>query len=180
MSRVIGAAEGDISRALGEYAAAKTEQNHAQIERCARLLTTEELWQRENAHCNAVGNLVLHLAGNVRQWVLGGIAGQAITRDRAGEFAERRLLPAGELLAALAAVVSPACAILRSLRAESLTKDYLIQGYAVRGVEAVMHVTEHFSFHTGQIVHVTKALRGVDLSLYDVRGQKLPGENAAP
>lgn len=170
----------DLAPVLCGYAAAKIEQNHKQIARCAKLLTVGELWQRENEHCNAVGNLVLHLAGNVRQWVLGGIAGQVVERDRAGEFAERRQIPADELSEELARVVVPACATLRTLNAESLARRYAIQDYSVRGVEAVMHVTEHFSFHTGQIVHITKVRRGVDLSLYDARGHKLPGTNAAP
>lgn len=171
----------ELAASFCEYAVQKIAQNFRQIERCAELLTTEELWRRSNEHCNAVGNLVLHLAGNIRQWMVGGLGGSSTPRDRAAEFAERRLRAAGEIMPLLQAAVTDASVVIASRSAAQLAATYLIQDkYRVTGIVAVTHVVEHFSFHTGQIVHITKAIRDVDLSLYDARGHKLVGGNVVP
>jgi uncharacterized damage-inducible protein DinB len=155
------------------YARAKLEQNLAQIERCAELLTDAELWLRSNDHANSVGNLVLHLTGNVRQWIVAGIGGQSFARNRPGEFAERGPRPAREIVPPLRQTVQAAVEALSGLDAAALSARRMIQGYDVVVLVALMHVVEHFSFHTGQIVHMTKVLKDTDLSLYDEQGHKL-------
>ena len=145
----------------------------AQIERCATLLTTDELWFRPNAHVNSVANLILHLTGNVRQWILGGVAGQGVDRDRPAEFAARDGRPASEITPALRATVEQAIDVISNLSPESLAEMRTIQRYEVTVETAVLHVVEHFAFHAGQIVHATKWIRDVDLSLYDAQGQRL-------
>lgn len=162
------------------YAREKLTQNLAQVERCGRLLTDEDLWHRPNAHTNSVGNLVLHLMGNVRQWILGGLRGDACDRDRPAEFAARAACPRAELLADLSRVVLRAEETLRQLDTAALERPHRIQGYDVTGLVAVFHVVEHFSFHTGQIVHITKLLKDVDLSLYDAQGRKTVGAVHTP
>ncbi len=161
------------------YGAFKLEQHAAQIVRCVRLLSTQELWSRPNEHTNSVANLVLHLTGNVRQWILGGVAGQPVTRDRPAEFAARTERAADALLPAFEETVRDAIAILNGLAPAQLSEPRTIQGYAVTVGTAVFHVVEHFAFHTGQVVHITKTLRDIDLSLYDAHGQRL-GPVAAP
>lgn len=162
------------------YACEKLALNLEQIIRCANLLNDEELWQRANAHCNSVGNLILHLTGNVRQWVLAGIAGEPFERDRAAEFAERGPLPARQVVAALEEIVSRAIRVISELSPADVSVGLTIQGYEVSTLSAVFHVVEHFSGHTGQIVHMTKALRDVDLSLYDTDGRRRSGDAATP
>lgn len=157
------------------YAEQKLQQQMAQLERCAGLLSEDEVWRRANDHCNSVGNLLLHLTGNVRQWVASGLGGQPFDRDRPQEFAARGPGPVGPLLIGLRAVVDEAGALLRARSAQQLLTPYAIQGYSVTGIEVVMHVIEHFSFHTGQVIHMTKALKDVDLSLYDAQGRRLAG-----
>lgn len=157
------------------YAEQKLQQQMAQLERCAGLLAEGELWHRANEHCNSVGNLLLHLTGNVRQWVVSGLGGRPFDRNRPQEFAARGPGPVAPILAGLKAVVDEACAILRAHTAPQLLTPYTIQGYSVTGIEVVMHVVEHFSFHTGQVIHMTKALKDVDLSLYDAQGRRLAG-----
>jgi len=102
-----------------------------------------------------------------------------LSRDRAAEFAERGPLPGATIVARLEAAVRRACQVLGALDAAGLARRRRIQDYDVATIVAVTHVVEHFSFHTGQIVHETKALRDCDLSLYDERGHR-PGGNVHP
>lgn len=150
---------------------AKFQQDLAQIVRCANLLSTDELWSRPNEHCNSVANLILHLTGNVTQWVIAGLHGERFDRDRPAEFAAREHRPAAQIVPPLEFAVGRAIQIIGALHAEHLVARYSIQGYDVSGVDVVYHVGEHFSFHTGQVVHITKAIRNIDLSLYDQQGR---------
>lgn len=166
----------DWASELTAYAESKLAQNLAQIARCTVMLTPAELWHRASQTCNSVGNLLLHLEGNVRQWILGGVGGQPVTRDRPAEFSARGGPSGAELLAKLEGTTRAACELLRNRGPNELLEHRLIQGYDVSELVAVTHVVEHFSFHTGQIVHMTKALRGVDLSQYDAQGRNVqPG-----
>ena len=173
-------ASADLAQSFLAHARTKLAEHRAQIARCVALLSTSELWHRTNEHTNSVGNLLLHLTGNVRQWILGGLGGQPVARDRPAEFAERGPVPAAPLLGALQETVAQACEILAQLDAPALAARRNIQGYDVSGLIAACHVLEHFAFHTGQIVHMTKVLKNVDVSLYDVQGHKHPGRGVAP
>lgn len=154
-------------------------QNLAQIRRCVGLLGPQRAWQRANEHCNSVANLVIHLNGNVTQWICAGLGGETARRDRPAEFAAR----SGDCAAALddlRKTVARASQVIAGLTADRLAQEYEIQGYRVRGIAAAYHVGEHFSFHTGQIVHITKAVCDVDLSLYDAHGRPVAREGDAP
>lgn len=153
------------------YAVAKLQRHHRQIVRCAGLLRPLQLWSRANEHCNSVGNLILHLTGNVRQWIVGALGGRPFVRDRRAEFAQREPLPLEPILAELDDAVRGATAVISTLDPGRLSDRFVIQGYQVSGLVAVFHAVEHFSFHTGQIVHITKQLLDIDLSLYDEQGR---------
>ena len=114
------------------------------------------LWSRPNPESNSVGNLLLHLAGNVRQWIVAGVGGAADTRDRAGEFAAREGVDAATLLAALDGVLHDADAVIARLSAADLASSRTIQGRDVSVLDAVYHVVEHFAGHLGQIVLIAK------------------------
>jgi uncharacterized damage-inducible protein DinB len=144
-----------------------TQEYLPKIERCLDRLSDEEIWSRPNEASNSVGNLVLHLCGNVTQWILGGVGGQDYRRERQQEFDERRAVPAGELLARLRAVIRDADAVLGEVDAGTLLRRLEIQGYRLTTLEAIYHVVEHFSMHTGQIILVTKAKTGEDLRLWE-------------
>ena len=167
----------DVRDEFCNYARNKLADNLAQIERCAGLLTDEQLWSRPNDVSNSIANLILHLTGNVRQWIVAGIGGETFDRDRPSEFACRDIRPAAEILPPLRETVSRACQIIESLTAERLAEATAIQGYEVSVTAAVFHVVEHFSLHTGQIVYQTKILTGQDLSLYDPQGKRLDGRD---
>ncbi len=141
------------------------------IARCLRLLSDREVWWRPNAASNSVGNMVLHLAGNVRQWIISGIGGARDNRRRDEEFSERGNIPRRKLLKKLRSTVAEAERVLQKLRSRELGRRYSIQRFHVTGLEAVFHVAEHFAYHTGQIIFVTKLKRGKDL-----RFTRLPGE----
>jgi uncharacterized damage-inducible protein DinB len=147
-----------------KFSSEKMGQLFGRIETCVGKLTPEQLWARGAENENAVGNLVLHLAGNVRQWILCGVGGQEDRRDRDSEFQAR----AGEnVLDRLRPVVEEATAVIASLPHERLSERKTIQKhYEVTVLEAIYHVVEHFSMHTGQIIFATKLLTGTDLGFY--------------
>jgi uncharacterized damage-inducible protein DinB len=137
------------------------------IERCLGLLKDEQIWWRANEQSNSIGNLLLHLSGNVRQWIICGLGGANDSRDRDSEFAQRDEIPRAELFDRLKRTVDEAVAVLGRLDADALLAKHRIQGLEVSALEAVLHVVEHFSMHTGQIVLLTKQLTARDLYFYD-------------
>jgi uncharacterized damage-inducible protein DinB len=110
-----------------------------------------------------VGNLVLHLCGNVGQWIGSGVGGKPDTRQRDAEFAARGN---AELRNRLDTAISEAAAIIRNLPIARLPEKTTIQKYDVTLMEAIYHVVEHFAQHTGQIIFATKLLTGQDLGYY--------------
>lgn len=136
------------------------------LKTCVSLLSDEEIWHRPNAQTVSVGNLVLHLCGNVRQWMLSGLDGQPDTRRRRAEFDERGPLPASELLQRLDAVMTEAAVLLDRLTPQRLLDVRPVQGFDETGVAILIHVTEHFSYHVGQITYAVKSRKGVDVGYY--------------
>jgi len=169
----------EIASTFSRYAIEKLGDHFSQIRRCAALLSEEQIWFRPNSSSNSVANLLLHLAGNARLWIVGGIGGQPVERDRAAEFARRGGLSKQQLLEPLAAVMEEAYAVLKGVTDQTLVREYAIQKYRVSGIAAIVHVIEHFAFHTGQIVTTTKWLLDVDLSLYDEKGHRRDGRTDA-
>jgi uncharacterized damage-inducible protein DinB len=133
------------------------------IEACLRRLSPEQIWWRANPISNSVGNLALHLEGNVRQWIVSGLGGTPDRRQRDKEFSELGPIPRRTLLARLRKAVAEADRVMRKLNGVALVRTYSIQGFRVTGLRAVFHMAEHFSHHTGQIILLTKMLGGKDL-----------------
>ncbi len=142
------------------------------ITRCLNLLSPEQIGWRPHPTSNSVGNLALHLSGNVRQWIISGLGGAPDRRQRDQEFAARGPMPRAALLKRLGATVTEACRALHRLRPADLARPHSIQGFRVSGFEAVHHVVEHFAYHTGQIIFATKLLRGEDLGFTRLPGEK--------
>jgi uncharacterized damage-inducible protein DinB len=134
---------------------------------CIDSLTEEQIWWRPNDASNSIGNLLLHLNGNVRQWILAPLGGIGNTRDRDAEFTQRRQLSTAALRSALDQTLKDADQILSGLKTADLLKTYTIQRYeSITALAAIYHVVEHFSMHCGQILYVTKLLSGTDLGFY--------------
>jgi hypothetical protein len=129
-------------------------------------LTPEQIWWRPNQASNSMGNLVLHLNGNVGQWLVASFNRQPDHRDRPAEFNETGLIPAAELLGKLAATIEQSAQVLARLTEAELLSPYDIQGYRVTGLEAVYQVVEHFGLHYGQITFIAKCLINRDLAFY--------------
>ena len=133
------------------------------IERCLAILSNPQIWWRPNQSSNSAGNLALHLAGNVRQWIVAGLGGAADARQRDLEFAERGPMPRARLVRTLRSAVQDACKVIRRLTPAELAAGHTIQKLPVTGLNALLHVVEHFAFHSGQIIFITKQLRSTDL-----------------
>ena len=150
------------------------------IETCLGRLSDEQIWWRRHEVENAVGNLVLHLCGNISQWIIGGVGGAPVSRDRDAEFARREPLSANDLVRRLRAVVRQADAVLAGLTPDDLVQPRRIQGYDVTVLHAVYHVVEHLAEHTGQIIWATKGLTGEDLGFYAYLKDQSPTSGDQP
>lgn len=141
----------------------------AKIELATARLSVEDLWWRPNAASNSIGTLLLHLAGNLRQWVVHGVGGRPDVRDRASEFEARDPAPGrDELIRVLRASCDDAGTVLDELDPDSLGDPLVVQNLEVTKLEAIYHAVEHFSMHTGQILWIVKLRAGADLGFYDV------------
>jgi uncharacterized damage-inducible protein DinB len=141
-------------------------KNSADIEKCLERLTDEQMWTRGAAHENAIGNLMLHLCGNARQWIISGVGGAPDIRVRDAEFAAQGGLTKQQLLGVIHQTVSEAIAVLETVEPERLVEIIVPQGYTVPVLEAIYQVVAHFHQHTGQIIFMTKLLCGEDLGLF--------------
>jgi uncharacterized damage-inducible protein DinB len=146
------------------------------IKECLQRLPENDIWWRPNRASNSAGNLALHLAGNIRQWIGAGLGGEPDIRNRDREFQETGPIPRRALLALLEKEVGAACKLLTRLSTPDLERAYVVQGFRVTGFQAVTHVVEHFAYHCGQIIYLTKLRLGTDLNFTRLPGQ--PGRSA--
>jgi Protein of unknown function (DUF1572) len=142
------------------------EQYWPRLRACVEPLTPEQVWWRPNAASNSIGNLILHLNGNVRQWLVSSFNRHQDHRNRPTEFNEASLIPTPALLEKLAATMDESARVLSRLTEAELLAPYEIQGYHVTGLDAIYQVVEHFGLHYGQIVYIAKTLSGADLGFY--------------
>jgi uncharacterized damage-inducible protein DinB len=134
-----------------------TDEYRIKMRKTVRALPAEMLWWRPNEEANSVGNLLMHLDGNLRQWIIGGVGGAPDVRNRAGEFAAKEGASAEELLRRLEQTLDEADAVLARLRPEQLAERRRVQARDVTVLEAVYQVVQHFALHLGQIILVAKA-----------------------
>ena len=145
---VAAAACDELTKALGR------------IKHCVEQLTDEQVWSRPTEAMNSIGNLMLHLAGNIRQWLVSGIGGEKDIRERPREFSERGPIPRKDLLTRLEAVVAEAQAAIKKTPAADLLRPRPIQSSSVNGFEALFNAVPHFRGHTQEIIHMTRSLLG--------------------
>ncbi|MEE8585388.1 MAG: DinB family protein, partial [Acidobacteriota bacterium] len=138
------------------------------LRRSVAQLSPQQLWWRPNQNSNSVGNLLMHLEGNVREWIIAGLGSQPYHRRRDQEFAQRKAIPADRLMQSLEQTVEEAIQVMERLETPSLLEKRPIQVDQVTGLEAIFHVVEHFSYHTGQILYITKSVKDVDLNFHDL------------
>ncbi len=156
-----------LSNEVIDQAILRINENTPRIEKCLNHLTEEEIWQKPNSSSNSVGNLMLHLCGNIRQYIISSLGGEEDKRTRKREFTETKSLNKSELLKKLTDTVHIACRTIRNLSEEDLLEMRSVQGFNYSGIGNIIHVVEHYSYHTGQIAFWTKLLKDRDLGFYD-------------
>lgn len=131
-------------------------------------LSDADLWWRPHESSNSIANLMLHLSGNVRQWIVSGVGGAPDARVREVEFSTRAVVPKAELIRRLSETVQEAVQVINAVRPETLQERRTIQGRDTTTFDAIYHVVEHFSTHVGQILYISKLRSGKDLGFYQV------------
>ena len=165
--------ESDLARIfLADAQVSLSERYLPRIIACLRMIPEKQIWWRPNRASNSLGNLVLHLSGNVRQWIVSGLGGGPDRRNRNLEFSERGPIPRPALIGLLSGTVAEACLVLKRLQPANLSRQYRIQGFRVTGMVAISHVMEHFGYHTGQIIFLTKMKCAMDLEFTQLPGEK--------
>lgn len=149
-----------------DFSVRKLKQLEERIEASLDKLSYDQIWWRGADEQNAVGNLILHLCGNLRQWIRHGVVGEADVRQRDAEFSARGGPDKDELIKRLREAVEGATEGIRSVTAAHAERRLRIQKYDLSVIEAIYHVVEHFGQHTGQIIYATKLLTSSDLGFY--------------
>ena len=153
------ASQDEIANAVTTEAVTCLRYGLEKIEHCLAQLTNEQVWWRPDDEMNAIGNLLLHLAGNLGQWIVAGIGDSEDTRDRPSEFAEREI-PKDDVLKRLLDVVEGSCTTLTSISADELLAKKRIQGTGVSKMNAMMHSVTHFQGHVQEIIGLTRQQLG--------------------
>jgi hypothetical protein len=150
----------ELASAVGIEAAEELTNALGKINHCLGQLNDAQVWWRSQPSPNSIGNLLLHLCGNLRQWIVAGLSGAADVRDRPAEFAEHGPIPKDDLLRKLDTVVSEAKEVLGRLTARQLLEARRVQGFDVTGLAAIFSSIPHFRGHTREIIHLTRLQLG--------------------
>ena len=142
------------------------EEGFTRIEKCLTRLDEKEVWLKPNANSNSVGNLILHLEGNIRQYILSGIKGDKDTRTRDLEFSTVSE-DIHKAMDRLRNTILDCNACVTKLKIEVLTETRSVQGFDLTVLSIIIHVIEHFSYHVGQITFFTKMKKNVDTGYYE-------------
>lgn len=145
----------------------RLEENIPRIEKCLNGLTEKQLWHKPNDSTNSIGNLLLHVCGNMRQYIVSGLGNQQDNRIRSQEFSACASHTKHELYGLFSETMDEVTATISQLTEEDLKKAYNIQGFELNGVSVCVHVTEHLSYHVGQIAFLNKLLLNKDLGFYE-------------
>ena len=133
---------------------------------CFEELSNEDIWHRPNNSSNSIGNIILHLCGNIRQYAISSLGNQPDIRERDQEFLAKDGYTKDELKNKLGSTVNEAIEIIKNSDEKSLLKIHFVQGLSLSGMGIIIHVTEHYSYHAGQIIFWTKFLKNKELGFY--------------
>ncbi len=151
-------------------------EGQERIRFCVQRLSDEQLWHRPNANVVSVGNLVLHLCGNVGQWINSTLGNRPDERRRDAEFNTTGPIDKRELRERLDSTLAYAYDVIGGLGEADLARSWNVQGYSESGMAIVLHVVEHFSYHTGQITLHAKLLLDIDTGYYAGQDLNRTGE----
>jgi uncharacterized damage-inducible protein DinB len=144
----------------------RIDENTQKLKVCLEELDDTETWKRPNENSNSIGNLILHLCGNIRQHAISSLGNIPDVRERDKEFSADGGYPKSELFERLVSTLEQAKNIMRSASVTELLRKRTAQGYITSGIGIIVHITEHYSYHTGQIIFWTKLLKNKDLGFY--------------
>jgi uncharacterized damage-inducible protein DinB len=142
------------------------EESYDRIYRCLSLVRDEDLWRQLHPNVPSIGNMILHLSGNARQWILSGLGERPDNRERDLEFVPQPNIKKSELVFLLENLKVNLKQTLNELPEAEFLNYRSIQGFEVTGFSAIVHVLEHFSYHTGQITTLTKLITGKQTDYY--------------
>lgn len=152
----------ELAAAIANVAADELDHALQKLVHCLDQLSDEQVWWRPAPSMNSIGNLILHLCGNVGQWIVAGVGGAADTRDRPREFSERGPLAKSELRRKLESTVAAARDALVNASPADLVSSRRIQGFDVTAMSAIFQSVAHFQGHVQEIVHLTRSQLGND------------------
>jgi hypothetical protein len=152
--------DSSLCQLIGRELASELNEGLDRIKHCLDQLSEDQVWWRPSAAMNSIGNLMLHLAGNVRQWIVSSIGGAKDVRERQKEFDELGPIPKAELLKRLEAIVAEAKAAMARASSEEWQRRRRIQGFEVTGFAAALHSVSHFRGHQQEIVNLTRSQLG--------------------
>lgn len=145
----------------------RMEESERMIRICLNRLPEPLLWKRPNPASNSPGNLILHLCGNLRQYIISGLGGAPDHRDRESEFAETAQGSKAALWEQLRSVLEQSRTVIQAQNGEQLLDRHKVQGFEFSGLGMALHAVEHLSYHTGQLAYLLKSATGEDLGFYD-------------
>ena len=155
-----------LSLEFTSQAIKRMNQSTEKITACMQQLDEKDVWLSPNENLNSVGNLILHLCGNIRQHIISALGGQRDHRTRDLEFSMKGGITKSDLITKLQNTAAEATAIIEQMGEEQLLRKRIAQGVSHSGVDSIVHFTEHYSYHTGQIIFLTKLYKNINLDFY--------------
>lgn len=141
--------------------------NPPRIEKCLRQLSEDQVWKKPNANTNSIGNLILHLCGNITQYAQASLGNEKDARNRDLEFSIESGFSKKELLEKITTATEKAIQVIKNISEDELLRNRKVQGFEHTSISIIIHITEHFSYHVGQIAFFTKLLCDKDLGFYE-------------
>ena len=142
------------------------EEGMRRLDICLSALSEDQVWFQPNGSSNSVGVILIHLAANIRQYIVSGLGTAPDVRTRDREFVQPSRHSKAELRQHLVATLEEAVTVLKGLDSENLQESYEVQGFSRSALDIVVHVIEHFSYHIGQIAYITKMLTDQQTGFY--------------
>ena len=149
-----------LTRLVVDETSSELDEALRKIKHCVNQLTDDQVWWRPSESMNSIANILLHLCGNVRQWIVAGVGGAADVRERQEEFDHRGATPGTDLVQQVESTLAEAKDALSGMSAEELLRIRPVQGNNVSGMQAILHSAAHFRGHTQEIVHMTRCQLG--------------------
>lgn len=156
----------DLQKEFIKQVIYRNEENIKRIINCLQEIGEAEIWQKPNDNSNSIANIILHLCGNITQYIVSSLGNNIDSRERDREFSTHEGYDKSELANKLTSVITKANKIIQNISEDNLEKRYTVQGFDLSGIGIIIHVTEHLSYHTGQIAFWVKQLKNKDLGFY--------------